>query len=196
VVYVADADLDTTVSNLASIFIWGAQLEAAAFPSSYIPTTSASVTRAADVLSYTAGVSYPIQLFAEFERAVDTGGSERVFSVDAGSGANRARLEVNASDLATITTQAPADNNAVSVAGTLALNTVYKTAGRVATNDVQIARGGTLGTADTAATNPATPTTIRVGDDVALSSPSFGYIRRVAIIQGAGTDANLVSMTT
>ena len=40
----------------SGIFIWGAQLELGSYPTSYIPTTSASVTRNADVISKT-GIS-------------------------------------------------------------------------------------------------------------------------------------------
>jgi hypothetical protein len=38
-------------NNINGIFIWGAQLEIGAFPTSYIPTTSTSVTRNSDVIS-------------------------------------------------------------------------------------------------------------------------------------------------
>lgn len=42
-----------TAAGTESIYIWGAQLEAAAFPTSYIPTTTAALTRNADVATMT-----------------------------------------------------------------------------------------------------------------------------------------------
>ena len=186
-----------TNSNTADVLIWGAQLEAASFPSSYIPTTTASATRAADVLTCTAGVSYPLSLWAEFERAVDTGGGEALVLVDDGDSSDELLLFLNSSDLVAVQmTTGSASQGSVAVAGAVAVGAVTKAAGRGNTNSFISAKNGTLSAEDTSATLPATPTTLRFGARASASLPSFGYIRRAAIFNSALSDANLQSVTT
>jgi hypothetical protein len=58
-IYIANSnasDQTPGADGVKGIYAWGAQLEAGSYPTSYIPTTSATVTRNADVISKT-GIS-------------------------------------------------------------------------------------------------------------------------------------------
>jgi hypothetical protein len=140
---------------------------------------------------------YPLQLWSEFERAVDTGGNEAAVQLDNGSNNDRTLLYVTAGDTASVfVARGGATEAAIDVSGAIALGVPTKMAARVATDNAQIARGGNLSTEDTSVTTPASPTVLRIGADTGSAIAPFGYIRRIAVIQGAGTDANLQAMTS
>jgi hypothetical protein len=74
------------------IYMWGAQLEAGSYPTSYIPTTSTAVTRLADEASKT-GISSLINsaegvLYAEIA-ALYYGGNNRAIAISDGTSSNR-----------------------------------------------------------------------------------------------------------
>ena len=168
-----------------------------AYASSYIPTTTASATRAADVLTVpVSGIDYPLSLYAEFERSVDTGTDSGVLEVNTGSSDDRALLNISTTDVIQFYARASlVDQVNNTIAGALATGTVYKVAARVSTNDSRQVRGGTLGTQDTSCTNPAAPTKIIFGDQNAGISKLHGYLRRAAIFSRALSDGELQALT-
>jgi hypothetical protein len=133
-------------------------------------------------------------LWSEFERAVDTGGGEYWSQIDDGSNNNRVLIYGNTLDqVAAFMNSGGVTQAETAVGGAVAVNAVTKFAARFDTNSVRGCRAGTLSTEDTSATLPAAPTRWQIGNP---SPQPFGYIRRVAVIQGAGTDADLQAMTT
>lgn len=174
------------------------QLEEGSFASSPIPVAGSSVTRPADIplidiSAYSPAITYPLTMYARFERVVDTGGNEAQISMDAGASTNRSAIRITATDVLS----AFVDNGSqvsVTVAGSVAVATSYRGAGRFQTNDLQIARSGSLGTANNSITMPTNPTTIRLGYD-ASGAYSFDYLSEFAIIPGAVSDANLQRLT-
>jgi hypothetical protein len=190
--------LESYTGTSRTTIAWGLQAELGGFVSSYIPTVGSTATRAADVASIAvSGLAYPVTLFAEFERVVDTGGAELLVQLDNGTANERVLLQVSASDLfQPLLLQDGSLQYSNSVSGALAVGTVYRGVSRFNTNDCRGARSGTLNTQDTSATLPTTPTTFRLGSDTISTQQPFGYLRRAAIWPTAFSDANLTAVST
>ena len=190
-----------TGDGASGIYLWGAQLEAKAYASSYIPTTTASATRAADSLTVTGvtGLAYPLTIYCECELSSDAAGNQPAIWIDNGSGntdlANLAAQMSTKKLRSTITASSAAQADISSTASSLAVGSVFKGALRVATNDAQQGLNGALATADTSVTLPSSPTILRFGIN---NTPGYlyGYLRRLAIFSRALTNAELQALTT
>jgi len=192
--YVAEAP-SYTGDGTSGVLAWQADLQAGAFPSSPIPTTSAAVTRAADVLTYTAGVSYPLSLWAEFVPNAAIVTQSALFASD-GTSNNEAAIRLNTGGNPTYFSVSGGVLQSNINVGTAIANTTYKLAARFATDSVRGALDGVLGAADTSATNPATPTVLNVGSARTGTEQLFGLIRRAAVFNSALTDAQLQTTTS
>jgi hypothetical protein len=187
-----------TGDGTSGIFIWGAQLEAGAFPTSYIPTTTTALTRNADAASMT-GTNFsdwynavegttlveaqsPSAAAIYFYYSLNNGITNEIRLASGSSGAQRTFFVSNASS-----TQA-------SIAVALTAGTAFKAASAYATNSFSSAVNATLGTPDTSGT-PPTATSLRIG---ARSNDTLfvnGYIKRIAYYPVRLADTTLQALT-
>jgi hypothetical protein len=180
------------------VYAWQADLQAGAFPSSPIVTVAAAATRASDVLTYTAGVSYPLSLWAEWEKNGDDGVSfpEAISLFTASNpGDNRSSIYQRHTNGAVRGLQR---TSAVTVADvgtrTVALNTVVKAAARFSADNFASSVNGQAAETDTSGSVPSAPNTIQIGA-IPTGAAMFGHIRRAAIFNSALTDAQLQTTT-
>jgi hypothetical protein len=181
-----------------TIYIWGFQVEAGSYATSYIPTTSASVTRNADVISKT-GIS---SLIGQTEGTifwdiyVDTPsatGHEDIFNIDNGSFGNTIYL-FKASN-ATFTCEMY-----VSGSGQASFTKTGVTAGRhkiafayANNNTAMFFDGVQVGSTDTSC---SVPTMSRIQLGQGALGPSTGFTNAAALWQTRLDNATLAQLTT
>jgi hypothetical protein len=181
-------DVTTTVVNYAAasgneFLIWGAQLETGAFPTSYIPTTTATVTRSADVASIT-GANFSSwyrqdegTVFAEVALNGRRASSPFVQFEDATAG-DRIQLRQSA-DAANVFAQATDGASASpGIASTaFAVGTNFKIAFATKASDYAASIGGA--TASASSTLTTIPTVDRLTFSSSFNPPAAGTIRRL-----------------
>ncbi len=181
-----------------------AQLELDAFPTSYIPTTSAQATRAADnaVMNGTNFSDWYRQdegtLFAESSTLALSATDKRILSVNTGSASNNMSLHfagasggVHSSIIATggIFQYGPSE-------GAYVGNTYYKRALAYINSNPQVATSGFLGSAAGASTTivPAGLNSLEIGSRVAAQHLN-GHIRRIAYYPKRLTNEQLQALS-
>lgn len=192
------ASLETwTAAGTEQVGVWGLQAEVGTGATSYTPTTTVAVTRAADIASVTSpAVGFPLSMDIEFQRSIDAGAAERLMQLDDGTENNRAQVQIGATDLMnSILSVAAVNQYNATVGSATTAGPIYKYAVRFATNDCINCLGGTLGTQDTVASVPATLGTLRFGATSAGASVPNAYYRTAAIFNSGLAAAALQRAT-
>ena len=178
---------------------WGAQIETGSVATSYIPTTTASVTRNADVITKT-GVSGFIgqtegTLYAELDvRNFQVNG--RILAISDGSSNNRVALLSNTLSRISLRVSESGVAQASIDSSTLSSG-VYKVAVAYAANDfVLYVNGAQIGT-DTSGTVPACSEVFLGKAEASASAAQLNdRIRAAAIYTSRLSNAELASLTT
>ncbi|KKN58446.1 hypothetical protein LCGC14_0551780, partial [marine sediment metagenome] len=177
-----------TISATAtgSIIAWGAQLENAAFPLSYISTTTAAVTRSLDVAG-TTDVTWFNQsegtILVEVTHLALVGTADYLIQIDDGGSSDRIFLITDTNDKTTLnTTNSSGDNGSSVVDVVVVAGTSFKAIGAFAQDDVVAGKDGVLdATPDTTADFPTADalTTVRIGDSHAGDRTVNGTIAKI-----------------
>jgi len=182
----------------SGLYLWGAQVEVGAFATSYIPTTSAQVTRTADSITVTGSSFTGIHsatagtLYAEFNLPAVTG-TRPIVSLDDGTANERIELYASGTSLKFRVIDGGVTQCDITI-GTIAASTFYKVAVAWSANDFAgCLSGGTVQT-DTSGTLP-TVDRMRIGSDQAGNYQN-GHQKRTARFLERLTNAELQTITT
>ena len=189
----------TIGDGTSGIFIWGAQLEAGLFATSYIPTVASTVVRSADVCSIT-GANFT-SFWNTNEGAMFTSGDPRGSSsaatlVMANSGANANQI---AFDRSTTTIRFGIANSGTYTAQIQQNSTngsFVKISGAYATNNARSALNGVLGTPDTSVIVPTNLNRFNIGSAGAASTEfTNGCISEIKYFRKPLSNAKLQALT-
>lgn len=184
--------------GVASVYVWGAQMEAGAFATSYIPTTTTALTRNADVATMT-GTNFSDwynategSLYAEGSHQIASGLNLVIAEIGDGTANNIIELygTNNGNGNAYISSGGSAQAT-IAVSSTFPANTNGKVAVAFKQNSFQIAGNSALGTSDTSGNMPVSPTAFYIGRYGGNSAYWNGIIKKIMYWPQRLTNAEL-----
>jgi len=193
-----------TGDGYSGLYIWGAQLEAGAFATSYIPTVASQVTRAADAPSMT-GTNFSSwfnqsegTLYAEGVSVDSISGTtaRRFAEVNNNSTDNLMSIEFRNTNTSRFTvTVSNVSEASISSGGTI--NQFSKIAGAYKINDFNFCTNGTLGTQDTSGIIPVV-TQLSIGNRSSNINAACinGTLKKIAYYPMRVTNAQLQGLTS
>ena len=190
-----------TGNGTSGVFLYGAQLEAGAFATSYIPTVASTVTRSADVATINGSLFSQWYGRSEgtFVAGFDMAGGSAAFANNravlvARESATSSHNIYNGSGQVTGWTVVSGVDQAFLTTGALAADTVTNMAYAYKANDFAASRnGGTVAT-DTSGTLPS-PTVLGICSNSANSLFLSGHIRSIDYIPARAADFQLQALT-
>ena len=203
-IYVADADGDTTVDldGTSSIFVWGAQVETGPIATSYIPTTTASVTRATDDIILTSASSLIGQtegtIYVEVDWRVASATNQILLMIS--DGTNNNRISIFNSSVSELSMAVNANGISISNQGqsSTAYSGIQKIAFAYNTDDFELYRNGSSISSDTSGSlaSLATLTDVDLGQTFGGALQANMWIRAVALFDTRLSNAECQSLTT
>ena len=191
-----------TVSTTNTFAVWGAQLEAGTYPTSYIPTVASSVTRLADTASKTGITSLIGQtegtIYAEIKVNKLIGTASRyIFHISDGTANNRIYMAFSGSSSNVLrgrifnggTLQCSIDSSTITTTGTYKLALAYKN------NDIVFYINGVQIGVDTSATIP-TCSQVDLGHNYAGASQLSDGVANANLYKTRLSNSQLASLTT
>jgi hypothetical protein len=196
------ADAATPAASFAGdgfsgIYIWGAQLEAGAFPTSYIPTTTTALTRAADVASVNTlspwyNASQGTWYVEYLERAFNA--AHQVTYASDGTSAERIAININSSNVLDAQIVSGGTDTFTGNAPTLTAQN-YKIALAYEANNAGLSANGSAVTTDTSVTLPVGISNLKIGSTAANSQYVNSVISRITYYPRRLSDAELQAIT-
>jgi len=157
------------------------QMENLAVATPVIKTTTAAVTRTAD-LPVIPDVNWYNQgagtLYAEWSYPVVPDGSGRVVEVNDASSSDRVMIQKSGGGSRMLVTTTSSTQAAINAGGSFSANTIFRGAAAWATNDFMYSSQGLLGTADTAGDPPTNISQMNIGSTTSGAELN-GHLARI-----------------